>query len=204
QPPVDSEIDPSGTVLSHGGKARSGIGIVVSDHRRPGALCHRAGIHQGVGLDVHFPPRNPGHRRGHVGNLHEREGIGPFEDGSPTDHRPGDRVHRRDRHAAGNSRRSLDGRRNHRLLAQIVHMDLAQIGSKKRSVPLHTPFSGWILHARETYSPLRVSMMRRSPSWTNKGTWTTNPVSSLADLLPPVAVSPLMPGSVSTTSSSTV
>ena len=49
-----------------------------------------------------------------------------------------------------------------------------------------------------TYSPVRVSMRRTSPSLMNKGTLTTAPVSSFAGFWPPVAVSPRRFGSVST------
>jgi hypothetical protein len=55
---------------------------------------------------------------------------------------------------------------------------------------------------REMYSPVRVSMRSTSPSLMNSGTRTTAPVSIFAGLLPPVAVSPRTPGSVSTTLSS--
>ena len=57
--------------------------------------------------------------------------------------------------------------------------------------------------AREMYSPLRVSTLSRSPSSTNNGTLTTAPVSRVAGLLPPWAVSPLTPGSVSVTVNTT-
>src|SRR5829696_2564122 len=53
------------------------------------------------------------------------------------------------------------------------------------------------------YSLERVSTRTRSPTLTKSGTCTTTPVSSVAGLLPPVAVSPLRPGSVSATSRST-
>ncbi|CFO39514.1 Uncharacterised protein [Staphylococcus aureus] len=43
-----------------------------------------------------------------------------------------------------------------------------------------------------------------SPSLTNKGTFKVYPVSTVADLVAPLAVSPLIPGSVSVTTSSTV
>src|SRR5690606_4221465 len=56
---------------------------------------------------------------------------------------------------------------------------------------------------RETYSPERVSTLIFSPFSMNSGTRTVAPVSSLAGLPPPEAVSPRMPGSVSTMSSST-
>ncbi len=54
------------------------------------------------------------------------------------------------------------------------------------------------------YAPDRVSTLTRSPMFTNSGTCTSAPVSSVAGLLPPPeAVSPLTPGSVWVTSSST-
>lgn len=57
--------------------------------------------------------------------------------------------------------------------------------------------------ARAMYSPVRVSTRIVSPSLMNSGTRTTAPVSSLAGLAPPVAVSPRNPGSVSTIFNST-
>src|SRR5215211_603793 len=58
--------------------------------------------------------------------------------------------------------------------------------------------------ARETYSPERVSTRTRSPTSTNSGTRTVTPDSSVAGLSPPPdAVSPLTPGCVSDTVSST-
>ena len=54
------------------------------------------------------------------------------------------------------------------------------------------------------YEPERVSTLTRSPMFTNSGTLTVAPVSSVAGLLPPPdAVSPRTPGSVCVTSSST-
>ena len=59
-------------------------------------------------------------------------------------------------------------------------------------------------HARDMYEPERVSTLIRSPMFTNSGTLTIAPVSSVAGLLPPPeAVSPFTPGSVWVTSSST-
>ncbi len=49
------------------------------------------------------------------------------------------------------------------------------------------------------YSPLRVSTLIMSPTLMKRGTWIVMLVSSFAGLLPPVAVSPLKPGSVSVT-----
>ena len=55
------------------------------------------------------------------------------------------------------------------------------------------------------YEPERVSTLIRSPMFTNNGTFTVAPVSSVAGLLPPPeAVSPRTPGSVWVTSSSTL
>src|SRR5829696_6177032 len=56
---------------------------------------------------------------------------------------------------------------------------------------------------RVRYAPERVSTLIRSPVSTNSGTWTTAPVSTVAGLVAPETRSPLMPGSVSVTSSST-
>src|SRR5690625_7550603 len=58
-----------------------------------------------------------------------------------------------------------------------------------------------VLHqsvTRERYSPLRVSTLMTSPSWTNNGTRTVAPVSRWAGLPPLPEVSPRRPGSVST------
>src|SRR5690625_41272 len=63
-----------------------------------------------------------------------------------------------------------------------------------------------VLHqsvTRERYSPLRVSTLMTSPSWTNNGTRTVAPVSRWAGLPPLPEVSPRRPGSVSTILSST-
>src|SRR5829696_388079 len=60
--------------------------------------------------------------------------------------------------------------------------------------------------ARQTlvrYSLERVSTLTWSPTLTKSGTCTTTPVSRVAGLVPPVAVSPLRPGSVSETPRST-
>src|SRR6185437_13742412 len=54
-----------------------------------------------------------------------------------------------------------------------------------------------------TYSPVRVSTRITSSWFTNNGTRTVAPVSSLAGLPPPPEVSPRTPGSVSTIFSST-
>src|SRR5215207_5224120 len=53
------------------------------------------------------------------------------------------------------------------------------------------------------YRRSRVSTLTRSPTFTNSGTWTTAPVSSVAAFVTLETVSPLTPGSVSTTESST-
>src|SRR5690606_29773185 len=57
--------------------------------------------------------------------------------------------------------------------------------------------------ARSIYLSSRRSTRITSPSSRKRGTWTTAPVSSRAGFVPPVAVSPRTPGSVSTTLSST-
>ena len=44
-----------------------------------------------------------------------------------------------------------------------------------------------------------MSIFILSPSFMNKGTWTTAPVSTVADLVTFEAVSPFIPGSVSVT-----
>ena len=55
------------------------------------------------------------------------------------------------------------------------------------------------LRPGERYSPERVSTFTRSPTFTNSGTCTTSPVSSVAGLRAPETRSPWMPGSVSVT-----
>src|SRR5437762_7779920 len=56
---------------------------------------------------------------------------------------------------------------------------------------------------RPRYSPVRVSTFTTSPSLRKSGTWTTAPVSRVAGLVPPWAVSPRTPGSVRAMLSST-
>src|SRR3546814_1933614 len=72
------------------------------------------------------------------------------------------------------------------------------------SVELTQP-TAWLAAylTRETYSPERVSTLITSSWPTNSGTRTTAPVSSVAGLPPPPAVSPRTPGSVSVIFSST-
>ena len=60
-----------------------------------------------------------------------------------------------------------------------------------------------LAQASVTYSPERVSTLMRSPGFTNRGTWSTRPVSSVAGLRAPDTRSPCTPGSVSATFSST-
>src|SRR3954465_13437798 len=57
--------------------------------------------------------------------------------------------------------------------------------------------------AREMYLLSRGSTLTLSPTLTNIGTWTTAPVSSVAGFVTFETVSPLTPGSVSVTVSST-
>src|SRR5579884_1696367 len=56
---------------------------------------------------------------------------------------------------------------------------------------------------RSTYCPVRVSMRILSPGFTNRGTLTTAPVSSVAGFVTLLAVSPRTPGSALSTVSST-
>ena len=58
-------------------------------------------------------------------------------------------------------------------------------------------------YIRLTKRPSRVSIWRTSPTFTYIGTFTSAPVSSVAGLVEPWTVSPLKPGSVSATVSST-
>src|SRR5205807_3401541 len=55
--------------------------------------------------------------------------------------------------------------------------------------------------SRVRYSPVRVSTLTRSPSSTNRGTWTVMPVSSVAGFMAPETRSPFTPGSVFVTAS---
>src|SRR3990172_1385017 len=57
---------------------------------------------------------------------------------------------------------------------------------------------------RVMYAPVLVSTLMRSPSFTNSGTCTILPVSTLAGLVPAEERSPFTPGSDSTTRSSTL
>ena len=61
-----------------------------------------------------------------------------------------------------------------------------------------------MLQTRDWYSPVSVLTRTLSPSLTNGGTWMTRPVSSVAGLTCALAVAPLMPGTVSLTTRSTV
>ena len=47
----------------------------------------------------------------------------------------------------------------------------------------------------DKYSPVLVSIFNLSPRFTNKGTYTTAPVSTVQGLVAPVAVLPFSPGS---------
>src|SRR5262249_34493926 len=58
-------------------------------------------------------------------------------------------------------------------------------------------------HTRSMYELSRVSTRTLSPVLTNNGTLMVRPVSNWAGFVPPVAVSPLKPGSVCVTSSTT-
>ena len=55
--------------------------------------------------------------------------------------------------------------------------------------------AGSVAHARDRYSPVRVSTLMTSPWERYSGTCTTRPVCSVAGLLRAVAEAPLMPGS---------
>src|ERR671936_474735 len=57
---------------------------------------------------------------------------------------------------------------------------------------------------RSTYAPVRVSTRTTSPVLTKKGTFRVRPVSVVAGLPPPAAVSPRNPGAVCVTFRSTV
>src|SRR5919202_1309188 len=78
---------------------------------------------------------------------------------------------------------------------QVRQLLFGQAGILRQRVAAHT---------RSMYEPSRVSTRILSPVLTNNGTWMTLPVSSVAGLVPPVAVSPLKPGSVLVTSSTTL
>src|SRR4051812_22934603 len=95
--------------------------------------------------------------------------------------------------------RGVEGARVRELDAADVVRNHARAVSREplcELVPRH--------QARDMYEPERVSTLILSPMLTNSGTFTVAPVSSVAGLLPPPeAVSPLTPGSVCVTSSST-
>ena len=54
----------------------------------------------------------------------------------------------------------------------------------------------------DKYSPVLVSIFNLSPRFTNKGTYTTAPVSTVQGFVAPVAVLPFSPGSHSVPSHS--
>ncbi len=85
--------------------------------------------------------------------------------------------------------------------------EVALVKRPYRGPPLLRPTHGLSpareRHARDTYSPERVSTRTTSPMLTNSGTWILAPVSSTAGFVPPPdAVSPRTPGSVSATARS--
>ena len=71
------------------------------------------------------------------------------------------------------------------------------------------PIPGYLIlpvsdfYTLDRYSPVLVSILITSPWLTNRGTYTTAPVSTVAGLVAPCAVFPANPGSVSVISSST-
>ncbi len=79
-------------------------------------------------------------------------------------------------------------------------------------LPVMTSIQPWLGSLRMTsisrlatwYSAVSVLTRILSPSLTNDGTCTTRPVSSVAGFTCALAVAPLMPGTVSLTSRSTV
>src|SRR3954449_11621367 len=87
-----------------------------------------------------------------------------------------------------------DGQRRHQPLADQGHTCPAAVGRSHKSYLL----------ARSMYFLSDLSTRMTSPRSMNTGTCTTKPVSNVAGLVVRVAVAPLMPGSVSTTSRSTV
>src|SRR6266536_4107222 len=62
------------------------------------------------------------------------------------------------------------------------------------SVAIHVYISKFSSYTRSTYAPVLVLMRIRSPVVRKSGTCTISPVSVVAGLVPPVAVSPLKPG----------
>ena len=91
-------------------------------------------------------------------------------------------------------------------------MPIAAMQCFKNKAPENTGFSGLYdlllistvkSYTLDRYSPVLVSILILSPWFTNRGTFTCAPVSTVAGFVAPWAVSPLNPGSVSVISSST-
>src|SRR5437879_6460500 len=78
------------------------------------------------------------------------------------------------------------------------------IGESITDSPTHHLADSPSTHTRDWYSPVSVFTRTLSPSLTNGGTLITRPVSSVAGFTCALAVAPLMPGTVSLTSRSTV
>src|SRR5690606_31484928 len=95
----------------------------------------------------------------------------------------------------------------HHLLAVAPESDLPLHRGTLRLLRLRTlrVLRGLGIHrlTRSRYLSSRRSTRITSPSFRKSGTCTVAPVSSFAGLVPPCAVSPLTPGSVSTIASST-
>src|SRR4029453_2346518 len=85
----------------------------------------------------------------------------------------------------------------HRELHQLVHGGARRAPRRRLALALGARHRGYPAAAtRPRYSPLRVSTFTTSPSLRKSGTCTTAPVSKVAGLLPPCAVSPRTPRSV--------
>src|SRR5215212_3113777 len=87
----------------------------------------------------------------------------------------------------------------------IVYVALVQVQERLLAGRPATqgPLQSTALQTLVRYSLERVSTLTWSPTLTKSGTCTMTPVSRVAGLVPPVAVSPLRPGSVSETPRST-
>src|SRR6059058_3430750 len=84
---------------------------------------------------------------------------------------------------------------------QVTNLPIHQFTNSPTHQLTNSPICPYTL---DWYSPVSVLTRTLSPSFTNGGTWMTRPVSSVAGLTCALAVAPLIPGTVSLTTRSTV